>query len=472
MPSDELLIAEVSEGCRELDRRAREHRRLEPYYEGRAPLPPAVKQAKMTRAYRYLMPMADAPWGSLIVDAVLHRLEVTGLSSIPGNEDAAEELWRIWQANKMDSESKLAHNAAFLDGRAFATVWPGEDDPETPEITLDDSTQMVVKYREGSRHKKLYAVRRWVDEDDRAHATLYRPEGTYKFSASLPEPGRVSTVVWERREEMLPDGETPEPWPVPHEEELAGIVPVVELAVNRRLKPGAFGYARGEYAHVTGVIDRINLLTFLGLVVALWQGFPLRGVIGETILKDDDGNTIPPFDAHADSVFQLEDKDAKIVEFKAADRGNLSVFAELDQLAVLTGTPRHYFPMEGGMGNLSADAIRASEGGMAAKVKRSHKPALSEGWEDVLRLSGKAKATAVNLDDRAALDWDDHESRSLAERGDVFAKLGDLPWAVKAEVALGANQTTLARWASMAASDPLAILARAAAEPAPVPAAA
>jgi hypothetical protein len=96
---------------------------------------------------------------------------------------------------------------------------------------------------------------------------------------------------------------------------------------------------------VHGLLDRINLLTFLGLVVAFWMGFPLRGVIGDKILRDDDGKPLPPFKVAADEVFQFENPAAKLAEFKAADRGNLSIFDELAQLAYLTKTPAHYFPL-------------------------------------------------------------------------------------------------------------------------------
>jgi hypothetical protein len=139
-------------------------------------------------------------------------------------------------------------------------------------------------------------------------------------------------VEWEKRPV---DGED---WPLANP---LGVVPVVEIRVNPRLAPGNFPYARGEFAHCTGLIDRINLLTFLGLVVAFWMGFPLRGVIGDKIrrevLVDDDGQPIvdaatgkqktralPPFDAQPDSVFQFENPEAKIAEFKAADRRNLA----------------------------------------------------------------------------------------------------------------------------------------------------
>lgn len=473
MPDVDALIAQATRMSHELNRRSVQHRKIEPYYSGECPLPAAVTQARLTRAYRYLMPMADAPWGSLVVDTVTDRLEVTGLRDT--EKGVADACWGVWQDNFMDAESKLAHNAAFIDGRAFALVWAEEGSEAPPEITLDDSTQMVVQYRDGSRRHREAALRRWVDSDNVAYATLYRRDGTYKFKAATPAEGTVRTVEWEKYEV---EGED---WPIANP---LGIVNAVELAVNRRLKPGAFGYARGEYEHCIGLIDRINLLTFLGLVVAFWMGFPLRGVIGEKIrervLVDDDGEPIldadgaeqseiePPFDPHADGIFQLEDPQAKLAEFAAADRKLLSVYQELDQLASITKTPRHYFPLEGGMSNIAADTIRANEGGLTAKIRRSHKPALSEGWEEVLRIGGKMLDTPVELSPRAELQWDDHESRSLAERADAASKLKDLlPWQAVAEMALNAGSDQINRWAAERAGDPLTILAEAARTPAP-----
>lgn len=455
IPDD--VLAQVKRISARLDKRVAKHKLIEPYIEGECPLPPAITQARLTKVYRYLMPVAEAPWGSLITDSKLDRLEVSGLRDT--DEDAAKRVWAEgWQANAMDSESKLAHGAALLDGRCFATVWPDEDGK--PDIALDDVTQMAVEFAEGSRRKRIGALRRWVDGKT-TYATLYRPEGVYKFKGpdgSSDQP----TNDWEVRR---PAGEE-RPMPLP--EVLKGTVPVVEIAINRRLKPGRFPYARGEFAHCTGLIDRINMLTFIGLVVAFWMGFPLRGVIGEKlrheVLRDDDGNALidedtgkektkvkPPIDAQPDSFFQLENPEAKLAEYKAADRGNLATYPELDQLAVITKTPRHYFPMENGMSNLSAEAIMASEGAMHAAVT-GHKSTLGEGWEEVNRLCGQI--LKVKISPQAETVWKDSESRSLAERADAASKLKDvLPPMAVAELALNATDAQIARWQAQAGSD-------------------
>lgn len=459
MPEFDQLTAQVKRLATELDRRVKLHKDIDPYLEGECPLPPAVTQARLTKVYRYLMPVAEAPWGSLIIDAKQDRLEVAGIRDV--DQAAADRVWaEAWQPNGMDAESKLGHAAALLDGRCYATVWADENGK--PDIALDDVTQMVVEFAEGSRRKRNAALRRWV-EGETTYATLYRPEGVYKFKAE----GKQSDT-WERREVK---GEN---WPL---ENPFGVVPVVEVAINRRLKPGRFPYARGEFAHCTGLIDRINMLTFLGLVIAFWMGFPLRGVIGDKIrrevLVDDDDNpiidaatgkektrAIPPFDVQPDSVFQLENPEAKLAEFKAADRRNLSVFDELQQLAVITKTPRHYFPMEGGIANIATETVNAYEGAMHSAVN-GHKASIGEGWEEVNRLCGMV--LDVEISPRAEMVWMDHESRSLAERADAASKLKDvLPAAAVAELALNATQEQIGRWQGQAAVDPLMQLVAAA----------
>lgn len=448
-------IADVTKLGEELDRRGSMVRKLNRYYEGGSPIPQAVTDAKLTQAYRRLMPLAEAPWGALVVDSVMDRLEVSGIES--GDRAANDACWGVWQDNQMDSGWKLAIREALIAGRSFALIWP-EGDPQEPEISLDSAEQMVVQYRPGSHRldKRVAALRRWVEDDDMTYATLYRPEALYKFRAAKPDDRQAATAGWARREA---DGE---PWPLPNP---FGVVPVVEIAVNRRLKAGHFGFARGEYEHCLGLIDRINLLTFLGLVVAFWMGFPLRGVLGERIIRDDDGKPLPPFDFEPGAVAQMENPDARTFEFKAAERGNLSIFDELAQLAAITKTPRHYFPLPGAMSNIAADTIRADEGGLSAKVK-DHKAQLGESGEETQRVAGLMVEPAVRLPSRAAITWQDHESRSLAERADAASKLKDvLPWQAVSSMALNATHDQISQWAAMRTADGFGQMLAAAVQP-------
>lgn len=453
MAIEQELVRQLHVMGEELDRRTARHLKVLPYsrrIEGHLPIPHAVVQARLTNVYSSLMSMSGMPWGKLIINSKLDRLEPNGIDT--GDAAVDRSVWNdVWQLNAMDLEAKLGERAALRDGRAHAIVWPGADG--LPEITLEDVTQVVIAYRSGSRRHRVAGLRRWLDDDDLEQATLYRPDGVYKFRQRRSgEPRMVHNTDWIRREV---EGET---WPLRNPWRT---VTAVELAVNRELEPGGFTYARGEYEDELGLMERIDLLTFLGLVVALWMGFPLRGVIGEKILwrnmLTDDGQPIidpatntpkqvaePPFDAHADSFFQLENPDAKLVDYKAADRGNLSIFDELAQLSAATSTPRHYFPMPGGIANVNAATIQAFEGPLHAAVNGSHKPSLGEGFEEIIRLGARMLPRAIEVPPQASLNWADHESRSLGERADAYLKLsqgdGGLPWQIAAELALNLGQ--------------------------------
>jgi hypothetical protein len=462
MPIAKELAGQIDVLCEELDRRTARHNLVKSYVrrtEGGLPVPRAVAQMKRKNSYRDLMSISTSPWGKLIVNSKLDRLEVTGIDT--GDKDADARIWRdVWQANAMDLESRLAHRAALLDGRSHAVVWADADG--NPEVSLDDVTQMVVQYREGSRRHRVAALRRWA-EGDETFATLFRPDGIFKV--------RLAKTLGTGRLEWQPRDVPGETWPLAN---ALGVVPVVELALNRELAAGGFAEARGEFEEEIGALDRINAMTFVRMVVAFWMGFPLRGVVGDKILRDDDGVALPPFEASPDSVMQFEDPQAKLVEFKAADISNLSIFDELAQLASATSTPRHYFPSPGAIANVSAETIRALEGPLHATVNGSHKPSLGEGWEEVNRLGGKI--IGVDVPPWASTQWADHESRSLAERADAFLKLsqGSLPWAASAELALNLTQEQIRRYEAEQAGSAFATLLTAAQEPVaeepPVPA--
>lgn len=147
MPSNDELLAQVQTLTSELDKRTRRHEKVEPYFEtsgGQTPIPAAVSAAGLTNAYQQLMAMSEMPWGKVIVNSKLDRLEVTGIQSETKAVDDA--VWGVWQDEAMDLESRLAHSSTLLDGRAHALVWPRDG---RPRISLDDATQMVVQYEEG-----------------------------------------------------------------------------------------------------------------------------------------------------------------------------------------------------------------------------------------------------------------------------------------------------------------------------------
>lgn len=460
MANQRELINQVARLSAELDRRAPLFRTLDRYYDGDHPLPPLVQEAKVTKAYRTLMELSSGNWPKLVVDSVEERLEVQGVRF--EDEKADDDAWTIWQDNGLDAEASMLHQSALTDGRAYAVVWgDGTPDPK-PVITLEHASTCVVEYEPGNRRKRRAAVRRWRD-GKRWFANLYRPEGIYKFQAENESDFAPTTKSgWKRLD--VKD----ETWPLVN---TLSDVNVVEFAVNRLLRPAPFGTARGEFQTNVRHIDRINYKVFCGLVALTWSGFPLRALIGDPILRDDDNKPIAPFDPIASAVVQLENPDGKLVQLPEATIENFSPEMDIKHLAALTKTPAHYLLAE--MVNLSADAIRAGEASLISKVKRHHR-SLGESWEDVTRLGFRVMdpEDARGFNSKAEIIWTDPESRSLAERADAAVKLKDvLPWQVVASKVLGMTPQEIRRADSLIASSGLAaLLTQPETPPAPTPA--
>jgi hypothetical protein len=452
LPTEDQLRTQLHRYSQALDCRIAGIEITDAYYDGNYPLPPLVQEAKVTRAYKTLMALCDANWPKLIVDSVEERLEVQGIRF--SNDEADDDAWEIWQENGLDAESSMIHQAALTNGRAFALVWgDGSDDPK-PRITYEHASTCIVEYSRDTARKRVGGLRRWR-EGKQWFANLYLPDAVYKFQATGDE-DRVPTEAnkWVRREVR------DETWPLPN---TLGEVPLVEFAVNRSLRPSAYGMARGEFEPNLRHIDRIHYKIFCGLIALTWSGFPLRYVIGDPILyaTDNEGNEdrtkpIPPFDAVASAVAQFENPGVTVGQLPEATIDNYSPEMDIKHLAALTKTPAHY--LLGEMVNLSADAIRAGEAGLVSKVRRHQRP-LGESHEDVTRLAFKVKDPndPRGGDQSAQIIWKDPESRSLAERADAATKLAaiNMPWQTIGQYVLGMTPQEIMRAEAGRGSDVL-----------------
>lgn len=441
--------AKIQELGTELSKRAHTFTRLDRYVTGLAPFPPAVQQAKVTTAYQMLMGFSQANYPKLIIKAATSRMQIGGLRSSDPAVDRA--LWGLWQDNHMDAESRRGFDVALTHGRVFALIWARRN--ESPRITLENPNTCIVEYVEGSRYDRTFALRRWQDDDDVWHATLYDREAVYKFRQAerATKTTDLSSMEWDRREVDS------EEWPLRHD---YGVVPVVEIATNRTLKATKFGHAVGDFEESTDLIDRINLLEFLRLVIAFSSGFPIRVVIGDKIQRDDEGKAIAPFKLAADLIAQLENPEAKVTSLNSAD---IKAFGEaLDRdvltLAGVTMTPA-YFLRSVPIQNVSADTIRASNTPLDARIE-DHKPNLSEGYEEALRVSGLMLPQPLLLPSAAECVWIKKETWSLAERADAALKLGQagMPWEFIGEKVLDLSQEEVERYKGAIMENQLAAL--------------
>ena len=258
----------------------------------------------------------------------------------------------------------------------------------------------------------------WLDElENASRAFLWTPAAGY---------------------ELVRDGQ----WRI--EAELAnpfGEVPVVEFTS----RPRTGGAAKSELADAIDIQDRINETIFARVVATLFAAWRQRYAIGLGIDEDENGQPIPPFRPGADRLWIAEEPSVTFGEFSESNLSNFIGAEEADvaHFAAITKTPPNY--LTGALVNVSADAIRAAEAGLIAKVRR-HQLHFGEAFETLLRLAlGRADAGAASTSE---VLWRDPENRSEAERVDALTKLSSIgvPEEALWERVPGVTPQEVARW--------------------------
>lgn len=410
-----------------LSERAAKVKRNEDYYLGDHPVPTPPERlspeayAEAHRAYSNLAKLGITNWVKLVADAPAERLAVTGFRF--GDEHKADpEAWLIWQRNHLDADSALAHDNALQTGQSFALVWADANGKAV--ITPEHSSCMIVAYSAGSRRERAAALKQWTDDTGRRMCTLYLPDAVYKWQSRSTNTAHSIAATggfnWDPR---VPDGET---WPLQNP---TGKVPVVEFRANASLRPAPFGGGRAEFESVLHIQDRINRNVFSRLVTAEHQAFRQRWAIGWEVPRKEDGTPDKRQVAQAGQsgfmAFPHSPNDLKLGEFDQAD---FTGFLEADEadvraMAAISQTPAYY--LLGGIDNVSAEGIIASESGLVTKTI-AHRNQFSESWEEVMQLALLMEGNAKAADVQTMAVWRSVEQRTWAQTVDAVVKMQGL----------------------------------------------
>ena len=426
-----------------LDAQAKKVEGLERYNDGEHPLPkpPATLDdrvfAEAMAAYKSLAKMGVTNWVRLVAKAPSERLAVVGFrfgESLTGDKDA----WKIWQTNHLDADSRGVHDTSLATSTAYALVWA--DAAGRPTITPEHPSQMIVAYRAGSRRARAAALKRWVGDDGRWLATVYLPDGIYKFQTASNDP-KAGAMDW--RERHI-DGED---WPLKNP---FGVVPVVEFAASPGLKVRPFGGGVGEFEPVLTIQDRINQTIFDRLVTAQSQAFRQRVILGweppvDPVTKQPDPRAV--YRASQSMLWTFANPETKAFEFSQADFAPFieAVKSDVNAMAAITQTPPTY--LLGALINVSGDTLQVAETGMVSKT-RAHRDAYSESWEEVIRLSLKVTNDPRADDQQSMVMWADIEHVTWAQKMDALTKMKGLEVPIEEVWARipGITDTDVKRW--------------------------
>jgi hypothetical protein len=398
---------------------------LDDYYNGRHPL--AFTSEKFREAFGNQFRAFADNWTQIVVDAVEERLTIQGVR-VPtddGTLEADRQLWSMWQHNNLDAMSSVAHTTALLHGRAYACVWPS-DDQRMPDVTIEHPASAAVQTDPKRPRRRLAGLRLYVDEYGYEHGELFLPDAVHLYRS--PKPRSLVTVdpqsvQWIVDTAIAPDGVIANPF---------GVVPMVELA-NRPTLWAAHGddtVAASEIAQVIPLQNACNKLLADMLVASEFAAYPQRWLTGYEMERDPDTGQAQPLPFKPTSkVWALEDPEARFGAFPVADLGNYVRGVEMlvQHIASITRTPPHY--LNASADRLSGESVKAAESGLVAKCRRKM-TTFGNAWEEVARLMGVVsgnQALAQAAD--AEVIWADPESRTEAEHTDAMVKLRalDLP---------------------------------------------
>jgi len=408
--------------------------RWDQYYEGSQPLSYLAPELIVEMGDR-LRPVI-VNWPRLVVDSIEERLDVEGFR-IGAQEDADEEMWRIWQANDLDVESQQAHLDALIMSRSYVIVGTNPDEPETPLVTVESAMDVYVEL-DPARRTPIAAVKLWKDDTATAgaapveHATLYLPDSTTWY---VKTSGKWAV-----------DGDYP-----PDKHGL-GAVPVVPM-VNRGRIRNRTGVS--ELADVIPLSDAACKIATDMMVSSEFHAMPRRWAVGMAPqdFVDSAGNPLSTWSTVAGRLWATDKTSQDGVSFGQFTEANLTNFHEtLNCLARLVASMAGLDPNAMGFTTAapaSADAIRSAESRLIERVKRRSR-VFGGSWEQVMQLAMRF-STGVWDKDLRSLEtlWADPETPTVAQSADAAVKLFNLPQPIvplrQTREALGYTQTQIER---------------------------
>jgi hypothetical protein len=431
------------------------------WYAGTQAAPVVAK--RYANAYRLLQTMTTNSWGGLVVDALAQRLKIEGI--VTGDRALDVAAWRIFRANHLDADQRLAFTDALTTGHSYLSVWSNPADPDTPRILPESSLTMTHEVDPEDRRRPVAALKLWHDSLAHAwNATLYKADGIWKWTAPFEDkPGRTITpttaphapvdglvyLTGEAAKALEWDQRSPtgEPWPAPNP---LGEVPIVPL-VNR---PTLHQPERGisEIAALEPVLSRTDKLTLDMLLASDFAAFRQKWAAGLEVPTGEDGKPIEPYTAAVDRVWVSTSPDTKFGSFDATDLRPYQqvIDAAKADISAISRVPSYYLVSPSLVNPPSAEAIIAAETGLVTKVT-DQQDVFGEAWEHAFHLALRI-AKLTTLEDQPPftdLLWRDPATRNEAAQADAALKKAQLGIPQQALWRdLGATPEEIARWSA------------------------
>ena len=400
------------------------------YWRGRQALPAAIK-AGSPHEVKVMAASSRVNMMPIVVNSLVQSAFVEGFRDPDGEID--HEIWKVWQANRMDARQTAIHRAAAAYNAAYVVVLPGDPypvtrpvsprnittlyggDPDWPMWALERASKNLFKlYDETSEYWIQGGEKPWLFLEGREHGLGFTPVVRFVDEHDLDaddEPSNEMTAATRNRHSDLPVG--------------------------------------GQIAPLAPLQDQIDLATF-GLQVAQHFGaFRQRYIIGWV---GEDEKSLLKMGA---SQLWTIDEDPSNVSIGDLNTTDLKGYIEsressLRHAAALSQTPAH--ELIGMLINMSAEALAAAEAGKERKVEE-RTTNWGESHEQVFWAAGQYMGIDVALDSQVV--WRDTSARAFSATVDALGKLSQMLGVPPQELwerIPGVTQSDVRRWKDVASS--------------------
>lgn len=355
----------------------------------------------------------------IVVEALVESLYVDNMRSVEPDDpenDPAQQVWKVWQANRLDRAQAGLYRAVFTYGFGFMRAVPGVD-PRTkakrPAVRPVSPRVMTALYE--------------TDGDDWPVYTLERRRRGRGYAFELTDAeGLVYTLGRDDKGGWALAGE-PADMGIGYNATVR-YTDVVDLDLDDEPVPMIWEATRGnqtcvvagQVAPLMTLQDQADMTTFV-LRAAEWYGaFRQRWIKGWT-----PANRAEKLKTGASQLWTFEDspEDVALGEFSQTDlTGYINSRQEtLKYAATLSQTPVH--ELIGELVNLSAEALAAAEQGRERKVDQ-RKTGLGESHEQLMQAVGDM--VGVEIPDDFEIVWRDTSARAFAAVVDALGKLATM----------------------------------------------
>lgn len=370
---------------------------LQTYYDGTQPLAFLAPEARKAIGNRFARVATNIP--RLAVSALSERLRVTGFDGV--------DVWPDWLRNDMDQLAPAAHREALTFGESYVIVWA--DRKGAPLVTVESPAQVAV-LRDPATRQVTAAVKKWELADSKGTAAVvYGPDKIVRYHSDA-----IGATTGYRAIQVIDNP--------------LGVVPVVPVR-NVGTLLGAPG---SEIDDLVPLVDGLNKILADMLVTSEHVGRPRRWASGieavEKPVLDEFGVptgeviTVNPYE-DSDRMMLNENPEAKFGQLAAADLDGYEAAVRVlqAQISGVSGLPPHYLGVHGDQ-PASADALRASEASLTAKVE-ARQATFGRSWEQVARLIHAVRTDVDPQQVDVRVRWADPATRSVAQEADAAVKL-------------------------------------------------